>query len=243
MFKRGNFRVRRIAAILVLIASPLVGAQEQVDLQLILSADVSGSMSRDAYELQRNGMIEALRDGEVKRMFAQAGPIGKVAVMYFEWGSFNRIAIPWIVLHKETIDADVEHFTEKLQKVDFWAGNLTTLGASLLYIRQNILANSPFQSERIVLDISGDGESNSGIRPEGERDLLVDAGVTINGIVYVRADLNIRSYYQDHVTGGVGSFVLEVHEPSQFHHVFRRKLLTEIAWRPPAGLKSSPFSL
>ncbi len=55
-----------------------------VDLELILAVDVSGSISPDELELERNGYVAAFRDPGLIAAIAD-GELGGIAVTYFEW--------------------------------------------------------------------------------------------------------------------------------------------------------------
>ena len=72
---------------------------------------------------------------------------------------------------------------------------------------------------------------------------LVKAGITINGLAiindhpvswtyaHVQPPGGLAHYYRENVTGGAGSFVLEVHDFHSFGEAMTRKLITEIAGR------------
>lgn len=55
-----------------------------VDLELVLAVDVSGSIDPAEALLQREGYMQALVSPEVVRA-VMAGPLGRIAVTYFEW--------------------------------------------------------------------------------------------------------------------------------------------------------------
>ena len=79
------------------------------------------------------------------------------------------------------------------------------------------------------------------------RDDAVKAGVTINGLAiindhpvswtfaHVQPPGGLANYYRENVTGGPGSFVLEVHDFASFGEAMTRKLVDEIAARPSAS--------
>ena len=56
---------------------------EPVDVELVLAVDVSESMDRDEFAVQRAGYVRALRDPAFIRA-ALSGPSGRIAVSYFE---------------------------------------------------------------------------------------------------------------------------------------------------------------
>ena len=85
--------------------------------------------------------------------------------------------------------------------------------------------------------MSGDGPNNSGPLVVPQRDDIVAAGITINGLPLMLnrpntfsmdiADLDI--YFEDCVIGGPGAFVIAVRERAQFKEAIRTKLILEIA--------------
>ena len=95
----------------------------------------------------------------------------------------------------------------------------------------------------------GDGTNNAGRDVTEARDDAVKAGITINGLTiindhpvswtyaHVQPPGGLPNYYRDNVTGGPGSFVLEVHDFATFGEAMTRKLVNEIAdqWRRGAG--------
>jgi len=102
-----------------------------------------------------------------------------------------------------------------------------------------VLAESPFDSTRRVIDVSGDGPNNNGPPPEPERDRLVDEGVTINGLPIINDRPNfgmvqrgLEAYYRTAVIGGPGSFLILAEDFNAFGTAIRRKLIMEIATRP-----------
>lgn len=210
---------------------------EEVDLRLVLATDVSGSISHKAYKTQRDGIVAALGDAHVQLQLASAGPIGKVAITYVEWAGHrlsHRILVPWMVLHRDTMERDVDTFLAALLKSTdvLTVGGFTAIGSALQFIRENVLEKCPYRSARTVIDMSGDGPNNAGPEADGERDVLTrDGDVTINGIVLVGIDETVDSYYEQHVIGGPGAFILKVEQVEDYDRILRRKLITEIAWR------------
>src|SRR5262249_15803908 len=99
--------------------------------------------------------------------------------------------------------------------------------------------------DKRIIDISGDGTSNSG-RPVTEaRDDAVAAGVTINGLAIINTAASpgyafhtqppggLPKYYEENVIGGPGAFMLHVENFDSFAEAITRKMVTEIASRPP----------
>jgi len=106
------------------------------------------------------------------------------------------------------------------------------------------LRRSPYQSDRRVIDVSGDGTNNSG-RPVTEaRDAAVAQGVTINGLVilseiplatnpmHTHPPGGLTSYYEKNVAAGPGAFVVEAENFEAFGQSLISKLIKEIAEVP-----------
>ena len=82
------------------------------------------------------------------------------------------------------------------------------------------LERAPFRSERRVIDVSGDGNNNSGRSVTDARDDAIVKGITINGLVILTPPAEsfrpehthppggLEKYFQDNVIGGFGSFTV-----------------------------------
>ena len=104
-----------------------------------------------------------------------------------------------------------------------------------------MLAESGLRPTRRVIDVCGDGTNNAGREISDARDDAIKAGITINGLAiindhpvswtyaHVQPPGGLAKYYRENVTGGPGSFVLEVHDFHSFGEAMVRKLITEIA--------------
>lgn len=99
-----------------------------------------------------------------------------------------------------------------------------------------MIEGNGLSARRRVIDISGNGENNMGMAPDGARDLAVLRGMTINGLPMpswidprriggVPTDI----YYREHVIGGPGAFLLKIDDAANVQRSIRLKLLREIA--------------
>jgi len=107
-----------------------------------------------------------------------------------------------------------------------------------------MLAESGLNASRRTIDVCGDGTNNAGREVSAARDDAVAAGITINGLAiinehpvswtfaHVQPPGGLQNYYRENVTGGTGSFVLEVRDFKTFGQAMTRKLVAEIANRP-----------
>jgi len=106
------------------------------------------------------------------------------------------------------------------------------------------LARSPYHAARRTIDISGDGNNNSGRDVTVARDEALAKGVTINGLViltenpsYFGADHTnppggLDNYYRNNVVGGPGAFVMVAQNFNSFGQAILNKLIAEIAANP-----------
>jgi hypothetical protein len=231
------------------VASTAAAQERQpVDLELVLAVDVSVSMNRQELEIQRAGYAAALKDADVLRAI-QSGPHGRIAVTYFEWAGVTsqQLIVPWTVVGSAEDAASV---AERLNRLPAWQPRRTSISGALDY-GIALLADSPFESDRRVIDVSGDGTNNEGRPVVAARDAAGAQDVTVNGLP-VMADLDTFStndvarlddYYEHCVTGGPGSFVIAVGDWTEFPAAIRRKFLMEIARRPAPPRSRPPVIL
>ena len=103
----------------------------------------------------------------------------------------------------------------------------THIAGAIEYSTKLVLA-APFMARRLVVDISGDGVNNVNVSPHAARDAAVRAGVTVNGLAIVNETKDLARYYERHVIGGPGAFVVEAQNYEDYIDAILRKLLREI---------------
>jgi hypothetical protein len=266
-------RPRRIAASLFLLAmfgaltaaTTSVSAGE-VDVQLILASDVSGSMSRDELRLQREGYVAALRSRDVADAL-RSGALGRIALTYVEWAGVDEqaVVVAWTIVES---GRDLEDFAGRLAEgprlvTGFSPTSLRGPGTSIsdaLLFTADLFDESGVRSFGRTIDISGDGPNNEGPDIEIARTATLARGITINAIAIAApnrdlhgpyADMfgtgyrSLRPYYEDNVIGGPGAFAMGVVGLDDFAETIQRKLVMEIsAVRPaPSGIGLSAFAL
>lgn len=233
-----------LAALLLLTVQPLARAREPVDLLLALVSDVSRSIDDSEFTLEKTGYQAAFTNGDVITAI-KTGPIGAIAVIYIEFASTYevRTVLDWTVIRDE---ATATAFVERLRESPRSYWGRTAIGAGMDQALQ-AMAAAPFEAPRQVIDVCGDGTNNTGPDVGSVRDRAVEAGVIVNGLAiinenpvawsfaHVQPPGGLANYYRDNVTGGPGSFVLEVHDFRSFGAAMTRKLINEIAWHgaPP----------
>ena len=95
---------RDMAAIVVALAvvisawaqQPAAAEDGNVDLLLVLAADISRSVDDKKFRLQRDGYAAAIVDPRVVRAM-QAGAFGRIAICYMEWASDQdqKVVVDW----------------------------------------------------------------------------------------------------------------------------------------------------
>ncbi len=106
------------------------------------------------------------------------------------------------------------------------------------------LGRAPYETRRRVIDVSGDGDNNSGRDVTAARNEAIANGVTINGLVILtEAPLSrnpltnplggLANYYRNNVIGGPGAFVVVAKNINSFGDVIVKKLIAEIAQAVP----------
>jgi len=207
-----------------------VSAQgRDVDLQLVLAVDSSGSVSLRDFQLQAIGIARALRDPEVVEAVEHWTSNG-IAVSVVHWAGRRQqlVAIDWIIAGDR---AALHALAARIEGMGRSMLGETAIGGMLRFVIGH-LARSPFRGARQVVDVSGDGRSNDGAAPGPLRDAAAAAGITVNGLAILNDDLAVDLYYADHVVGGPGAFLMTAADYNDFARAMRRKLLQEIRGAP-----------
>jgi hypothetical protein len=213
-----------------------------VDLALVIAVDVSTSISDQEQRVQREGYISALLSPEVMRAI-RSGRRGKIALAYMEWArpEYQRVLVPWTVIETP---ADASGAAKLIRGQPTLPQGGTSISAAQLAAAR-LLRDSGLQSDRQVVDVSGDGPNNAGPPVEGSRDALVTRGVTINGLAISIPESDmikafpldyLVSYYKHCVIGGPNAFVIAVSEMRDFEMAVRKKFIAEIAGQPDSFL-------
>lgn len=207
---------------------------EDVDLQLALAVDSSGSVNAHRFELQKQGYVAAFRDPQVVNAIT-SGMIGAIAVTMYQWtGSRMQVVVaPWTRIDDRL---SCERFADTLEAAPrrIYGGGTSIAGA--LDFGVGVFKNSGFRSLRRVIDVSGDGANTSGRAVSFARDDAVAAGVIVNGLPILSLEFDLDDHYRNDVIGGPGSFMVPAKSFEVFAGAVRRKLILEIAGaRPLAG--------
>jgi hypothetical protein len=227
---------------MLLAASGTALAVEEVDVEIVLLADSSGSIDPDELQLQRDGYADALRHPLVLSAIAR-GARGRIAVTYVEWADalHQNVLVPWMVIDGAE-SAGRFAATLKGQPRLAWGSN--AIGAAIAKAQSLIEANA-YEGDRKVIDFSGDSVNNwHGMPIEPARAAALRAGIVINGLAITCRELgcsgrpmgyNLEDAFARTIIGGPGSFVVTADGKTSFEEAVRRKLVLEIALLMPGN--------
>jgi hypothetical protein len=216
----------------------IAAAEQEVDVELVLAVDVSGSMDLEEAQVQRAGYVDALRHPDFINA-VRDGLTGRIAISYFEWAGTIRdnSHIAWQVISGPE---DAKAFAALLEARPIATRRGTSISGAIAYGATLFDANG-YTGLRRVIDISGDGPNNFGAPVTPARDMATALGIIINGLaIMIRPSAaygSLDDYYAKCVIGGPGAFVLPVQEPEDFAIAIRRKLILEVSGaEPPARI-------
>jgi Protein of unknown function (DUF1194) len=214
---------------LALIAAPAIAraAEAEVDLQLVLAVDCSGSVSMGRYELQKRGYGAAFRDPQVLSAILSLAS-QSIAVTMFQWTGprLQVVVVPWTVVKDEASAKAIAAAFDAIPRKLFSGG--TSVSGAIDYSRL-LLLQSPYTGTKRTIDVSGDGANNIGRPAERARDEAVKDGITINGLPILAVEPFLDRYYFESVIGGPGAFMVPAQSFDNFADAIRKKLIMEIA--------------
>jgi hypothetical protein len=224
-------------------------AAEQVDLLLVLAADVSRSVDNEKFQLQREGYAAAVSDPHVLDAI-RSGRTGRIGLTYVEWSGIGsqRVVIDWTTIS----DAEsAKGFGDRLLEAPRSFADRTSISGAIEFAMTH-LAKAPFESARRTIDVSGDGTNNSGREAALARDEALAQGITINGLVilsetplawnpdHTNPPGGLENYYRNNVIGGPGAFVLVARHFNSFGEAIVKKMIAEVAQIEPPRRTLAP---
>ena len=221
--------------ILWLSAWPASALEEpDVDVELCLAADGSGSITEEEFAFQRQGFAAAITDARVLDAIRR-GLYGKIALAHMEWGgaeSMHKI-VGWHVIAKAE---DARAFADELLAAPRLATGWNSISNAIVFCHAWMTDNEPVGLRRVI-DVSGDAGQRGGVPLFIARQAAEEDGVIINALA-----LNFRggglsgpggqpllTHFKRDVIAGPGAFALGVEERDAFVEALVRKLVLEIA--------------
>lgn len=249
--------------------SPAKQAEQQVDTALILAVDTSESVNDERFRLQMDGIASALEDkGVIDTILG--GPRGAIAIMLTAWADASDNLLPWTLIRsrEEAVAA-----AARIRKLPRMSGEFTCMARMLRNMSETVLTKVPYSPLKTVIDISGDGIDNceSVESLDSARKRAVDLGAVINGLPVIidknqlvgegayrapgaglneltppnmRPRMTLDQWFETHVIGGFGSFIIPAYGYEDFARAMRSKFVVEISSPIPApNPASDPMAL
>ena len=212
-------------------------AAQDVEIELVLLADASGSISEAEIAFQREGYAQAITDPRVLSAISNSA-YGAIAVTYVEWAANTAVVVDWMKIDGPK---SASEFAAALSDAGRHAFGRNAIGAALLDGKR-LIENNAFDGWRKVIDFSGDSPNSfSGPPIEVARQEVIAAGITINALpILCRFCDTLARYpdlgaiYEDLIIGGRGAFVVTAESEEDLAEAIRRKLILEISGQMPA---------
>lgn len=207
----------RCLVIFLLLSTPA----RACDLALLLAVDVSGSVDKDEYRVQMDGLAVALRDGIVAD--ALVDQRAQVSLVQWTGSSRQRQTVPWTAINSYR---DVLALADAIESDPrIWRNYSTAIGEALLVSRE---AFAPVvHCLRKVIDVSGDGVSNEGVEPATQRAALNAADITVNALAIETDQTDLTGYFFENLITGPGAFVATANGFADYPEQIKRKLQRE----------------
>lgn len=229
-----------LSCLLLLSAVPTYGSIV-VGTKLSLVIDVSGSINSTDYSLMMTGYKNAFLDSTVQtNIMSQTGGI---AVNVVQFGQTAASQGPtW---HHLNSLASINAFANYIGGLarDNSVGTWTNIAKGMEISRGILADQTQFSSNRLVMDVSGDGQQNrtlngssglSGVAADNlvkyQRDQAFGQGIKVNGLAITTDVANLDAYYTNNVkTNGapLDGFVLKANTFAAFEAAVRQKIVFE----------------
>lgn len=249
------------------LAEAPVPAEASVDTALIVAVDVSQSVDEERYRLQMEGIAQALEDPGVVSAIVN-GPNGGILFTMVAWADSAHQVLGWQRIESKE---DAAKVAQMVRGLPHDGGEFTCMARMLKSVAVTIIPAIPVKPQRIVVDVSGDGVDNCSDYDSlhGERDRVLALGATINGLPIIVPGENdvvgsgayrapgyglrelpqrpdqetttLDRWFQDHVIGGPGTFLMAAQGYGDFGRALRQKFVTEISLAPELEPEISPL--
>jgi hypothetical protein len=213
-----------------------------VGTELVLLADVSGSLDTTDFNLQRDGYEAAFRDSDVISAIESAGGI---AVTLVYWSTSQSVAVNWTHITDAT---SANAFADAIAAAGRPFTGSTYMAEAIDYATD--LFDNNFEGTDLVIDVSGDGsDSNCGntdtcAATQAARDAALAAGIDRINALWIEdeAQPSSRRYFcldptcyvnpltfgANSVIGGPGSFQNVVSDFDGFREGIANKIAAEV---------------
>lgn len=215
-----NFRksiMGTVAALPLLFGASVASAivvQPNVEVELGLTIDASGSVGSFNFGVQRDAYVAALNN--VIPSF-----YGNIAIGVWRFDSSVDLIQDTLVINDAT---DLATLTTAIQNMAY-TGGLTAIGPSIEAASTNLLGNA-IDSNRQVIDVSTDGVANVGTDPVTAANNAIAAGIDAINCLGIGANANCG------FIDGAGAFSVIADTFADVQNALERKLRREITGVP-----------
>lgn len=223
--------IKQVCFAAALVSSTSANAITPVDIELQLLVDISASIDSTEYDLQLQGYANAFRSDRVQNAIIN-GNNGQIAVQLIMWSGRKQqeVMIDWSLVDSSSSS---DTFADQIAAISRPFAGWTGIGSAIDFAYPLFDTNA-FSGTDQIIDISGDGTSNTGLAPSTGAQNALDSGVdTINGIV-ITANQAVIDQYLNEVVGGETPFLLAPANFDDFQLAIENKIVAEIAGTRPA---------
>ncbi|MBT5266948.1 MAG: DUF1194 domain-containing protein [Rhodospirillaceae bacterium] len=209
------------------------GQADRTDINMVIALDRSESIDTTERDAQIDALIFVLTNDRFLTA-AISGRHRKIGISVFGWSSFERTEqiLPWMLIGGRE---DAEWAVRRLKwhqahDSDVHHGPQTDIALAIA-TGVKMLKDAPFFGAKQVINVVSDGIDNFGRVALIDRNLALDQGIVINGLVQARnsAIEVVTRFFKRQVIGGPTSFVQATNTHQSFAQAMLRKMTVEIA--------------
>lgn len=201
-------------------------------LELALVIDGSGSISNADYDLQKNAYVAALN--------ANIPTDGSVAVGVWQFGGNVQSVFTMTTISSAANLTALTTAISNMNRNSPFDSGATAIGDGITAAYTAIFANG-ITSDRQVIDVSTDGQNNTGLNPTTARNNALAAGIDQINALGIGSGVTAASLQT--FIGGTGSFYDTATSFQEFQVVLHNKLTREITGAPDSGSTLALMSL
>lgn len=229
--------LRLLLAIVGLLWSTAALAQSdppRADVALVLIVDASGSIDFDEFQLQKEGIAQAVAAPEVLATI-KSGRHGAIAIAYVEWGAPGgaQTMVDWMLVGDA---AEAAAFGNAVLSAPRSSQSYNAIGDAIDHAVR-LFEVCPCRPTRRIIDVSGDNPDNrSHVPAPMARDAAVASGITINALAILqdgRLGPEGRPWlveiYERTIIGGFAAFAIAANTRADFARALREKMVLEIS--------------
>lgn len=209
-------------------------AGDRVDVALVLTVDASGSIDSEEFQLQKEGIAQAVAAPEVLSAI-QSGRNRRIAIAYVEWGAPGgaQTVVDWMFVGGQD---EAASFGAAVLAAPRSVQSYNAIGDAIDHAVR-LLDSCPCRPTRRIIDVSGDNPDNrSNVPAPLARDAAVSSGVTINALAILqdgRLGPEGRPWlveaYERTIIGGFAAFAIAANTRADFARALREKMVLEIS--------------